>query len=175
MQFCKLFFVDVANRIRYRAGMSVANTKRVMSTRLASTILALTDLSAASYRLVSLATVLAGDPPGRVILVSILGGESGRSMARLRQEARLLTRQRQWCADRGIPCEAIIHDEKPWSTVVAQTARAFEVDLILLSVRFARRYARSERAELRQFAAEAPCPLSMVELPDLEVEGSLRA
>ena len=145
-----------------------------MSTRLASTILALTDLSAASYRLVSLATVLAGEPPGRVILVSILGGESGRSMARLRQEARLLTRQRQWCADRGTPCEAIIHDERPWSTVVAQTARSFEVDLILLSVRFARRYARSERAELRQFAAEAPCPLSMVEVPDVEVEGSLR-
>ena len=96
-------------------------------------------------------------------------------MSRLRQEARLLGRQRQWCTDRGIACEAIIHDERPWSTVVAETARVFDADLILLSLRLARRYARSGRAELQRFADEAPCPLSMVEVPDVEGEGTFLA
>ena len=83
-----------------------------------STILAVTDLTSASYKLVGFAALIAGPTDGEVVLVSTYGGGGSRrsepppSMredadgwrdrveARLRQEGQLLERQRQWCSDR---------------------------------------------------------------------------
>ncbi|MGB5696801.1 MAG: hypothetical protein WBM46_14175, partial [Polyangiales bacterium] len=85
-----------------------------------ASILAVTDLTSASYKLVEFAAFIAAPPGGEVVLVSTYGGGGGRASdpplsgntegwreqieARLRQEGQLLERQRQWCANRGVSC-----------------------------------------------------------------------
>jgi nucleotide-binding universal stress UspA family protein len=149
-----------------------------------STILAVTDLSSASYKLVGFASFIAGPSDGEVILVSVYGGddadrrsepppglrghpESWRQLveARLRQEGQLLERQRQWCADRGIRCRAELHEDGRWPDFVLQSARRFRVDLILVGLQLVGAHKQISATDLRRLAEEAPCPVSMVALP----------
>jgi hypothetical protein len=102
----------------------------------AITILAVTDLTSASYKLVGFAAFIAAPTDGEVILVSTYGGGASRPSepppalrhesetwreqveARLRQEGQLLERQRQWCADRGVRCRAELYEEGRWPDYV---------------------------------------------------------
>jgi len=112
-----------------------SNGVQVLVKSMPSTVLAVTDLTSASYKLVGFAAFIAGSTDGEVILVSTYGGGRGgqlseppltqsgngddwreRLEARLRQEGQLLERQRQWCADRGVRCRAELYEEGCWPT-----------------------------------------------------------
>lgn len=148
------------------------------------TVLAVTDLTSTSYRLVGLAASIAGPSHGEVILVSTYGGgeRSRRSEppsdetisddrwreqmeARLRQEGQLLERQRQWCADRGVRCRAELYEEGTWLDFVLQSARRSRVDLILVGMQLVTSPYQVSADDVRRLARAAPCPVSMVEVP----------
>lgn len=149
-----------------------------------STVLTVTDLTAASYQLVGLAASIAGEADGEVILVSTYGGGGSRRRSappsrppvspdgwreeiesRLRQEAQLLERQRQWCADRGVRCRAELYEDGSWPDFVLQSARGAHVDLILVGMQLVGSAYEVGAEEVRRLAEAAPCQLSMVRLP----------
>jgi len=153
---------------------------------MASTVLAVTDLTSASYKLVGFAAFIAGAGEGEVILVSTYGGMGGgrhsdpppsergnserwreKVEARLRQEGQLLERQRQWCADRGVRCRAELYEEGRWPDFVLQSAQRSRVDLILVGVHLMSAADQISRADLNRLVDSAPCPVSMVRLPAL--------
>jgi nucleotide-binding universal stress UspA family protein len=152
----------------------------------APTILAVTDLTSASYKLVGFAAFIAGSANGEVILVSTYGGGGSRPStdpppsfgdndqgwreqieARLRQEGQLLERQRQWCADRGVRCRAELYEEGHWPDYVLQSAQRSKVDLILVGIQPMVGADQVDPGHIRRLAANAPCPVSMVRLPAL--------
>ncbi len=151
-----------------------------------STVLAVTDLTSASYKLVGFAAFIAGPTDGEVILVSTYGGVGGgrrsdpppgtqddtetwrdKVEARLRQEGQLLERQRQWCADRGVRCRAELYEEGRWPDFVLQSAQRSQVDLILVGVQLMASADQVSAHDLERLAENAPCPVSMVRLPAL--------
>ena len=150
-----------------------------------STILAVTDLTSASYKLVGFAALIAGPTDGEVVLVSTYGGGGSRrsepppSMredadgwrdrveARLRQEGQLLERPRQWCSDRGVRCRAELYEEGHWPDYVLQSAQRSGVDLILVGIQLLAGADQINPVEIRRLAKAAPCPVSMVRLPTL--------
>ena len=153
---------------------------------MASTILAVTDLTSASYKLVGFAAFIAGPTDGEVILVSTYGGGGGsrlseppptlradrdrwrdRVEARLRQEGQLLERQRQWCADRGVRCRAELYEEGYWPDYVLQSAQRSNVDLILVGIQPMAGADQVDPNQINRLAQDAPCPVSMVRLPAL--------
>jgi nucleotide-binding universal stress UspA family protein len=153
---------------------------------MASTILAVTDLTSASYKLVGFAAFIAGPTDGEVILVSTYGGGGGsrlseppptlradadrwrdRVEARLRQEGQLLERQRQWCADRGVRCRAELYEEGHWPDYVLQSAQRSNVDLILVGIQPMAGADQVDPNQINRLAQDAPCPVSMVRLPAL--------
>ena len=153
---------------------------------MASTILAVTDLTSASYKLVGFAAFIAGPTDGEVILVSTYGGGGGsrlseppptlradadrwrdRVEARLRQEGQLLERQRQWCADRGVRCRAELYEEGYWPDYVLQSAQRSNVDLILVGIQPMAGADQVDPNQINTLAQDAPCPVSMVRLPAL--------
>lgn len=152
---------------------------------MASTILAVTDLTSASYKLVSFAAFIAGATDGEVVLVSTYGGGGTRrseppaSMrddadswrdrveSRLRQEGQLLERQRQWCSDRGVRCRAELYEEGHWPDYVLQSAQRSRVDLILVGIQLMAGADQVNPHEIQRLAKDAPCPVSMVRLPAL--------
>jgi nucleotide-binding universal stress UspA family protein len=153
---------------------------------MASTILAVTDLTSASYKLVGFAAFIAGPTDGEVILVSTYGGGGSRRStdpppglrgngekwrerieARLRQEGQLLERQRQWCADRGVRCRAELYEEGHWPDYVLQSAQRSKVDLILVGIQLMAGADQVDASHIRRLAQDAPCPVSMVRLPAL--------
>lgn len=153
---------------------------------MASTVLAVTDLTSASYKLVGFAAFIAGPSDGEVVLVSTYGGVGGgrrsdpppserddtngwreKVEARLRQEGQLLERQRQWCADRGVRCRAELYEEGRWPDFVLQSAERSRVDLILVGVQTAASADSVSANDLQRLVQDAPCPVSMVRLPAL--------
>jgi len=152
---------------------------------MAANVLTVTDLTSASYKLVSFAALIAGTTDGEVILVSTYGGGGSRrsepphSMrdnadgwrdrveSRLRQEGQLLERQRQWCADRGVRCRAELYEEGHWPDYVLQSAKRSHVDLILLGIQLSNGADQLSPIDIRRLAKDAPCPVSMVRLPAL--------
>ena len=132
-----------------------------------STVLAVTDLTSASYKLVGFATMVAGPPHGEVILVSTYGGRGIES--RFRREGQLLERQRQWCADRGVRCRAELYEDGVWQEFVVQSARRSQADLILVGVQLLIENGEFPPGEMRKLAQNAPCPVSVVRLPPLSV------
>ena len=151
-----------------------------------STILAVTDLTSASYKLVGFAAFIAAPTNGQVVLVSTYGGGGGsrfsepppalpadgeysrdRVEARLRQEGQLLERQRQWCADRGVRCRAELYEEGAWPDYVLQSAQRSGVDLILVGIQSAAGADQPDPTQINRLAKDAPCPVSMVRLPAL--------
>lgn len=150
-----------------------------------STILAVTDLTSASYKLVGFAAFIAGPTDGEVVLVSTYGGGGSRRSepppemrdnskgwrdrveARLRQEGQLLERQRQWCADRGVRCRAEIYEEGRWPEYVLQSAQRSKADLILVGIQLLAGADQVQPGEIQRLAENAPCPVSMVRLPAL--------
>jgi len=151
-----------------------------------STILAVTDLTSASYKLVGFAAFIAGSADGEVILVSTYGGGGGsrpsdppvamrghserwreQVEARLRQEGQLLERQRQWCADRGVRCRAELYEEGGWPEYVLQSAQRAKADLILVGIQPMVGADRINPSDINRLAKDAPCPVSMVRLPAL--------
>ncbi len=153
---------------------------------MASTVLAVTDLTSASYKLVGFAAFVAGPDDGEVILVSTYGGVGGgrrsepppgtretadgwreKVEARLRQEGQLLERQRQWCADRGVRCRAELYEEGRWPDFVLQSAQRSRVDLILVGVHLMASADQVSPTDLERLVQDAPCPVSLVRLPAL--------
>jgi len=141
---------------------------------MASTILAVTDLTSASYQLVGFAAFIAGPTGGEVILVSTYGAGGSRVSeppeqveAKLRQEGQLLESQRQWCADRGVRCRAELYEEGLWPDYVLQSAERSSVDLILVGFQPLAGADRVDTDQLNRLAKDAPCPVSMVRLPPL--------
>jgi len=153
---------------------------------MAPTILAVTDLTSASYKLVEFAAFIARPSDGEVILVSTYGGGGGsrpseppptwsgsgeswrdRIELRLRQEGQLLERQRQWCSDRGVRCRSELYDEGRWPDYVLQSAQRSRVDLILIGIPQMGGADQISPMEIRSLATAAPCPISMVRLPQL--------
>ncbi|MGB3051883.1 MAG: universal stress protein [Polyangiales bacterium] len=152
---------------------------------MAASILTVTDLTSASYKLVGFAALIVGPADGEVVLVSTYGGGGTRrseppaSMrdnadgwrdrveSRLRQEGQLLERQRQWCADRGVRCRAELYEEGHWPDYVLQSAKRSRVDLILLGIQPTSGADQLNPLEIRRLAMDAPCPVSMVRLPAL--------
>jgi nucleotide-binding universal stress UspA family protein len=153
---------------------------------MASTILAVTDLTSASYKLVGFAAFIASPTNGEVILVSTYGGGGGgrpsdpppsmrgnsdgwreRVEARLRQEGQLLERQRQWCADRGVRCRAELYEGGRWADYVLQSAQRSKVDLILVGIQLMAGVDQVDPSDIQRLAKDAPCPVSMVRLPAL--------
>jgi nucleotide-binding universal stress UspA family protein len=151
---------------------------------MAPTILAVTDLTSVSYKLVGFAAFIAGPANGEVVLVSTYGGVGGgrrsdpppgeradtngwreKVESRLRQEGQLLERQRQWCADRGVRCRAELYEEGRWPDFVLQSARRSHVDLILVGVQLMGTPEQISPADLDRLMKEAPCPVSIVRLP----------
>lgn len=150
------------------------------------TVLAVTDLTSASYKLVSFAAFIARPPDGKVVLVSTYGGGGGgrsteppapkrgkrdswrgRVQTRLRQEGELLERQRQWCADRGVRCRAELYEGGFWPDYVLQSARESEVDLILVGLQLMAAADQVTPEDVQDLAKSAPCPVSVVRLPPL--------
>ncbi|MDH4281507.1 MAG: universal stress protein [Myxococcales bacterium] len=152
---------------------------------MASTILAVTDLTSASYQLVGFAAFIAAPPGGEVVLVSTYGGGGSRPSdpppslsgntegwreqieARLRQEGQLLERQRQWCANRGVSCRAELHEEGWWPDHVLQSAERAKADLILVGLPLMAATGELGLQDIKRLAEAAPCPVSMVRLPSL--------
>ena len=157
----------------------------VSMNNMASTILAVTDLTSASYKLVGFAAFIAAPTDGEVILVSTYGGGGSRLSeppptlrtngeqwrdrveARLRQEGQLLERQRQWCADRGVRCRAELYEEGAWPDYVLQSAQRSKVDLILVGIQPTAGADQVDPNLINRLAQDAPCPVSMVRLPAL--------
>jgi len=154
---------------------------------MASTVLAVTDLTSASYKLVGFAAFVAGPVDGEVVLVSTYGGGAGggrrsepppgdrgdpdgwreKVESRLRQEGQLLERQRQWCSDRGVRCRAELYEEGRWPDFVLQSAQRSRVDLILVGVHLMASADQISPADLHRLVEDAPCPVSLVRLPRL--------
>lgn len=154
-----------------------------------STVLAVTDLTAASYKLVGFAAFVAQPSDGEVVLVSSYGGGGTGNRARLsepppgqqvggwrrrlenqlRQEGQLLEKQRQWCADRGVRCRAELYEEGNWPEFVLQSAHRSSANLILVGTNSVSEHPSLTAAEFDRFAADAPCPVSLVRLPPLSV------
>ena len=151
-----------------------------------SIVLAVTDLTTASYKLVGFAAFIAGSDGGEVVLVSTYAG-SGPSRsseppvshrgdserwrqqleATLQQEGQLLERQRQWCSDQGVRCRAELYEEGHWPELVLQSARRSRVDLILVGLPAIAGADQVTPDDLAILAQDAPCPVSIVRLPAL--------
>jgi hypothetical protein len=149
----------------------------------AFTILAVTDLTSASYKLAAFAAFIAAPTDGQVILVSNYGGGGSRPSepppalrrdseawreqveVRLRQEGQLLERQRQWCADRGVRCRAELYEEGRWPDYVLQSAQRSRVNLILLGIQPTTGPDQTSVDDIKRLAEDAPCPVSMVRVP----------
>jgi len=131
----------------------------------ASTVLVLTDLSAASYRLLGFAVRVAEPSRGQLVLVSTLG--AGRSETLLREEGRRLEAQRQWCADRGVDCQAVLCEGSSWPDCALQTSLQMNVDLILLSFRTAFGDSHTADGEIRKLAVRAPCRVRVLRVAGL--------
>lgn len=143
-----------------------------------STVLAVTDLTLASYGVVGLAAVVARPNHGEVVLVSTHRGR-GRPRrptpsngahglpprSALRHEGQLLEKQRQWCADRGVRCRAELLEDSSWPDLVVRAARRVRADLILLAAHFLGDDGRVIPDEMQSLADDAPCPVSLVQLP----------
>lgn len=159
---------------------------QALMNQMTSTVLAVTDLTSASYKLVGFATMVAGPPHGEVILVSTYGGGGGRRSeppsdrpgvagwrtrieSLFRREGQLLERQRQWCADRGVRCRAELYEDGVWQEFVVQSAQRSHADLILIGVQLLIGNGEFPPGELRKLAQDAPCPVSVVRLPPLSV------
>jgi len=157
---------------------------QVSMKQMTSTVLTVTDLTTASYKLVGFAALVAGAPHGEVILVSTYGGGGGRSTeppsdrpgvtgwrrrleARLRREGQLLERQRQWCADRGVRCRAELYEDGLWAELVVQSAERSHADLIMVGVQLLSGNGEIPPGEMQILAQSAPCPVSLVRLPQL--------
>lgn len=160
---------------------------QALRNNMVSTILAITDLTSASYKLVGFAAFVARPTDGEVVLVSTYGGGGGsrlssepplalsgdsegwreRVEARLRQEGQLLERQRQWCADRGVRCRAELYEEGCWPDNVLQSAQRSKVDLILVGIQLMAGTDQVDAEDIKRLAKDAPCPVSMVRLPAL--------
>lgn len=170
----------------FKGGTALAaNGVQVSISVMPSTVLAVTDLTAASYKLVGFAAFVAGPSDGEVVLVSSYGGGGAGSRDRLsepppgervggwrqnlenrlRQEGQLLERQRQWCADRGVRCRAEIYEEGHWPDFVIQSAHRSSADLILVGTQALGENTALSPGEFDRFAADAPCPVSLVRLP----------
>ena len=154
---------------------------------MASTILAVTDLTSASYKLVGFAAFIAGPSDGEVVLVSTYGGGGAglvsepplmaqlagsdnsrdRVEAKLRREGQLHERQRQWCADRGVRCRAELYEGGLWPDYVLQSALRSGADLILVGIQPMAGVDQLDPDQINQLAKDAPCPISMVRLPAL--------
>lgn len=150
-----------------------------------STVLAVTDLTSASYRLVRFAALIAGSTDGEVVLVSTYRGGGSRpsepppaargeserwrerAESRLRQEGQLLERQRQWCADRGVRCRAELYEEGRWPDYVLQSAQRSRVDLILVGIQLLAGADQVTVNDIKRLAQDAPCLVSMVRVPPL--------
>lgn len=145
-------------------------------------VLAVTDLTSASYQLVGFAAFIARPTEGEVVLVSAYGGLGARRSdppshahanvwrdeleARLRQEGQLLERQRQWCSDRGVRCRAELYEGGAWPDFVLQSAERAQADLILVGTQLLGPEGRRiPTADLERLAEHAACPVSMVQLP----------
>ncbi len=152
--------------------------------QMTSTVLTVTDLTTASYKLVGFAALVAGAPYGEVILLSTYGGGEGRRTeppsdrpgaagwrrhveARLRREGQLLERQRQWCADRGVRCRAELYEDGLWPELVVQSAKRSHADLIMVGVQLLSENAEIPPGDMQILAEAAPCPVSLVRLPQL--------
>ncbi|MDH3625768.1 MAG: universal stress protein [Myxococcales bacterium] len=155
---------------------------QVLMKQVMSTILTVTDLTTASYKLVGFAALVAGAPDGEVILVSTYGGGGGRRTqppsdrpsgggwkrhveARLRREGQLLERQRQWCADQGVLCRAELYEDGLWPEFVVQSAERCRADLIMVGVPLLTETTEIPPGEIRILTQDAPCPVSLVRLP----------
>lgn len=150
-----------------------------------STVLAVTDLTSASYKLVEFASFVAGAAHGEVVLVSAYGERGRRSEppsdrpgsarwrtrteARLRREGQLLERQRQWCAERGVRCRAELYEDGLWSEFVVQSAERAKANLILIGLYLLTGANEVPPQQVRILAQDAPCPVSVVRLPTLSV------
>ena len=148
-----------------------------------STVLAVTDLTTTSYQLVAFASFVARPTGGEVVLVSAYGGGAGRRSEppakeseayplalvekRMRQEGRLLERQRQWFADRGVRCRAELYEDGLWSEFVVQSALRAQADLIMVGFQLLMGSSDLPVSEVRRMADEAPCPVSVVRLPSV--------
>jgi nucleotide-binding universal stress UspA family protein len=159
---------------RSRVARSLLHLVRASMNILASTILAVTDLTSASYKLVGFAAFIVGPTGGEVILVSTYGGGGSRVSeppnrveAKLRQEGQLLESQRQWCADRGVRCRAELCEEGLWPDHVLQSAERSSVDLILVGFQPQAGADQVDTDQINRLAKDAPCPVSMVRLPPL--------
>ncbi len=147
-----------------------------------STVLAVTDLSPASYRLVAFAAVVAAPSDGEVLLISAYNGGRGLAAeaeasesrssrpplgeAELRLEGQLLEQQRQWCADKGVRCRAELYDHHIWPEFVLQSAAQAGADLIMVGIRLL--FGSTGFSEqLRALSERAPCPVSLVQLPTI--------
>jgi len=170
----------------FSSGTYFAGDRSEPMNTMASTILAVTDLTSASYKLVGFAAFIAAPTDGEVILVSTYAGGGGsqpsepppslrakgenwrdRVEARLRQEGQLLERQRQWCADRGVRCRAELYEEGGWPDHVLQSAQRSQVDLILVGIQLMAGADQLDPNQISRLAEDAPCPVSMVRLPAL--------
>ena len=143
-----------------------------------STILAVTDLTLASYGLVGLAAMVAKPSRAEVVLVSMHRGRDrserqDRSRRRsshpppqaLRHEGQLLEKQRQWCADHGVRCKAELLDDSSWAELVIRSAQRVGADLILLGAQLLGEDGRAIPEEMQSLAADAPCPVTLVRVP----------
>lgn len=131
----------------------------------ASSIVTITDLSAASYQLLGFA-LLVLKPGGRLVLVSTLGTRSSRPL--LRAEAQALSAQAQWCLDRGANCEAVLQEGGSWSDFVISTALDKSADLIMLSLRSAFGDPNIADGDIRRLIVQAPCHVSVLRAAHLD-------
>ncbi|MGB5808951.1 MAG: universal stress protein [Polyangiales bacterium] len=147
-----------------------------------STVLAVTDLTVASYRLVGFAATVAKPADGEVVLISSYRESRVRQTdppsdpalkrlhrrrveASLRHEGQLLERQRQWCADRGVRCRAELFEEASWPDFIISSARRAGADLILLGERLLGTDSNILPEDMKRLASDAPCPVSLVQMP----------
>jgi hypothetical protein len=131
----------------------------------ASSIVAVTDLSAASYQLLGFA-LLVLRPGGRLVLVSTLGGSSSARL--LRTEAQAITAQVQWCSDRGADCRAVLQEGGAWGEFVIATARDHQADLIMLSLRSAFGDPSIADRDIQALISKAPCHISVLRAAHLD-------
>ncbi|MFZ1866492.1 MAG: hypothetical protein WAU39_19895 [Polyangiales bacterium] len=182
---CKGTHAIPIDSLEFRSGTVLALSLGAAPVSLMPTVLTVTDLTSTSYRLAGFAASIAGPVDGEVILVSTYGGggTSRRSEppsqrvsperwreqieVRLRQEGQLLERQRQWCADQGVRCRAELYEEGTWPDFVLQSAQRSQVDLILIGMQLVTFPYPVSADDVKHLAAVAPCPVSMVRLPEI--------
>lgn len=131
----------------------------------ASSMVVVTDLTAASYQLLGFA-LLVLKPRGRLILVSTLGARSSAHL--LRAEARAITAQVAWCLDRGADCQAVLQEGGGWGEFVVETAKDHQADLIMLSLRSAFGDPGIADRDIQCLVTNAPCHVSVLRAAHLD-------